>query len=469
MIHLLKKISFIIFLWIFISYFGYTTFWDGRTPIDDVEDEFEILPPSDPEAPDPIDGVCGWALNTPTLTAPTGNLCSSWNPTAVLSNTGDFTWSCNGQQTGSDVSCSAPRLYTITFDPNGGTPPTPVTSKDIVYNTSIWALPTSTYWWHTFLWWFPSQTWWTQVSNTTLVTQNTIWYAQWSITPTPPSSSSWGGSSGGWGWSIITPVDNCPDGDYSPSYYDNECGTPTLPPTPWENQDAPSTPSDPETQKDDEDSSVPPLPFLKNEKRSCEANELAAVTKCTYPNVEFNFTDIDDTFAKEYIQVLAKAQIVQWYYNSELFKPNNSISRSEYLKVLLRAFCIDYSKMMTDKIPFADVDKDAWEAKVIAKALELEILESENTNFRPHQPISRGESLKLLFRLSWVIPQHVVMTEFVDVDKSGWEIKYIQRAYEMCIVDGQVIEWEYLFEPYKNMTRAEVVKVVFNALNLQKQ
>jgi hypothetical protein len=62
---------------------------------------------------------------------------------------------------------------------------------------------------------------------------------------------------------------------------------------------------------------------------------------------------------------------MQGYYDTNLFKPNNTISRAEYLKVLLRSFCVDYTKTVTYNISYTDVDKNAWEAKVIAKALEL--------------------------------------------------------------------------------------------------
>lgn len=38
-------------------------------------------------------------------------------------------------------------------------------------------------------------------------------------------SSSWWSSYSGWGWWSILRMDRCPDGDYSPSYYDRKCWT----------------------------------------------------------------------------------------------------------------------------------------------------------------------------------------------------------------------------------------------------
>jgi len=53
------------------------------------------------------------------------------------------------------------------------------------------------------------------------------WECTYTEPPTPPSG--WWGWWGGWGWGSLT-TDDCPDGDFSSSYYDGECGI--LPPTP---------------------------------------------------------------------------------------------------------------------------------------------------------------------------------------------------------------------------------------------
>ncbi len=62
----------------------------------------------------PVNGACGSANGTPSLVAPSANLCSAGTASAVTSGTNNFTWSCNGANGGTNVSCTAPHQYTVT-------------------------------------------------------------------------------------------------------------------------------------------------------------------------------------------------------------------------------------------------------------------------------------------------------------------------------------------------------------------
>lgn len=57
------------------------------------------------------------------------------------------------------------------------------------------------------------------------VTETKTYKALWEVASSPTPGRSSGGSSGVWGFSLRR--DNCPNGDYFPSYYDSECGTST--------------------------------------------------------------------------------------------------------------------------------------------------------------------------------------------------------------------------------------------------
>ena len=75
--------------------------------------------------------------------------------------------------------------------------------------------------------------------------------------------------------------------------------------------------------------------------------------------------------------------------------------------------------------------------------------------------------MKIALKLYWVVPQWVTQSEFADVDSVWWEVKYIQKAKDTCIIDWNITDWKLYFSPYKNMTRAEVAKVVYNMLNIK--
>jgi parallel beta-helix repeat protein len=67
-----------------------------------------------PQAPAPVNGICGTANGTTVASKPTTNLCST-GTSSTVSGTGPWTWSCAGRNGGATASCSAQL-----------TPPTPV-------------------------------------------------------------------------------------------------------------------------------------------------------------------------------------------------------------------------------------------------------------------------------------------------------------------------------------------------------
>ena len=62
----------------------------------------------------PVNGACGGANATPSLVAPTANLCSAGTASAVASGANSFNWTCDGSNGGTAASCAAPRQYTVT-------------------------------------------------------------------------------------------------------------------------------------------------------------------------------------------------------------------------------------------------------------------------------------------------------------------------------------------------------------------
>ncbi|MDD3646555.1 MAG: InlB B-repeat-containing protein [Candidatus Gracilibacteria bacterium] len=133
----------------------------------------------------PINGTCGTSNGIATTTAPTINLCSAGTATTVTINTANYTWSCTGQNTGTTASCSAPRQYTVTFNANGGTTPSPET-KAVTYNTAIGTLATTSRDGYAFNGWFTATSGGTQITENTEIIANITYYAQW--TASFPSS-----------------------------------------------------------------------------------------------------------------------------------------------------------------------------------------------------------------------------------------------------------------------------------------
>lgn len=136
-----------------------------------------------------INWTCGSADWVDTDTAPTINLCSTWTPTSVTTNTWDYTWSCTWESWWTTASCSADRQYTVTFDGNLWWTPSPET-KLVTYNTAVWTLATVSRSWYDFDWWFTATTWWSQINTSTVITWDITYYAQWT-SQSPVSWSCW--------------------------------------------------------------------------------------------------------------------------------------------------------------------------------------------------------------------------------------------------------------------------------------
>ncbi len=123
---------------------------------------------------------------------------------------------------------------------------------------------------------------------------------------------------------------------------------------------------------------------------------------------------------------------------------------------------IDYSDADTSKLTFADLDANSWIAKVVVKAAELNMIDSSNKNFRPNDSITRAESMKMLLNAAWIELVDTETSDFSDVN--GWSAKYVQTAKNLGIVNGQEVNWKLIFRPSDSITRAEVAKIVVNTI-----
>ena len=81
-----------------------------------------------------VNGACGTANGAATGVAPSANLCAAGTASAVTTAASQFTWACNGANTGSNASCAAPRAYTVMPSASGGNG-TVSAASNVVYNT----------------------------------------------------------------------------------------------------------------------------------------------------------------------------------------------------------------------------------------------------------------------------------------------------------------------------------------------
>ena len=145
---------------------------------------------------------------------------------------------------------------------------------------------------------------------------------------------------------------------------------------------------------------------------------------------------------------------------SKSFQPNRSATRSEYIKMILRALCIDYSSMNSTLDEFADGAVDPWQAKVFNKAVDLGWVSTNNTFARVNDTISRAEALKIVMQAGIADSLSVpASSSFADVAVGSWQSRYTEAALNFGIV-----AWNTNYRPGDAVTRGESTKLIMRTL-----
>jgi len=169
----------------------------------------------------------------------------------------------------------------------------------------------------------------------------------------------------------------------------------------------------------------------------------------------------------------AEPQITKWvdkgliYGNSDgTFRPNNPITRAEFSALANRAFGFTAS----DPVTFSDVKANAWYAKdvAIAKAAGYITGYGDGT-FKPMAYITRQEAAAMISRILELDAEANVeaASHFADYNTfPTWSKGYIGAVYVAGCMKGYS---DNTFRAAKNITRAEAVITLDNALTIQSQ
>lgn len=187
-----------------------------------------------------------------------------------------------------------------------------------------------------------------------------------------------------------------------------------------------------------------------------------------------SFIDTNGHWAKVYIDQLSEKGIISTHDSAgnpkRYFYPNNSLTRAELTKLAIEAFYGDAINELSEALAdpsspsFKDVASSAWFFKYVEIAKGLEIVGGfGDGTFKPYAPITRGAALKVILGAGDIsdsssntnVPFHDIM--------GHWSKDYVLNAYNNCIVGGTSAN---TFTPNGNITRAEVAKVISNAIKV---
>ena len=173
-----------------------------------------------------------------------------------------------------------------------------------------------------------------------------------------------------------------------------------------------------------------------------------------------NFTKKCDTVVKD----LSDSRLALYYNNLKVIDRSNinrPLTRAEFLKLVINSANIDVSN--ESNAPFADVPASHPLNKYIAYAARIgQISATQGNNFYPDAPISRAEAAKVFVNAAG-LGESTMATTFADVSFDKTQLAgYIQSAYDNCLLHGQMENGSRVYNPFRNISLGEAVKVIFN-------
>ncbi|WP_336787465.1 S-layer homology domain-containing protein [Paenibacillus sp. MMO-177] len=176
--------------------------------------------------------------------------------------------------------------------------------------------------------------------------------------------------------------------------------------------------------------------------------------------------DIDEHWAYEALDNFVSADLLKGYtdsYGDTYLKPDLSISRAEFVSILVRALGLTTEEAGKS---FADVPNGKWYSEPIRIASSLGVVNGlTDTTFGPNELVKRGEIATMVVRaFESSVKFEGEAKSFSDVPEY-FATPFIAKASQAGIVRGATAT---TFKPYANATRAEAVVMIQRALDLQK-
>lgn len=152
-------------------------------------------------------------------------------------------------------------------------------------------------------------------------------------------------------------------------------------------------------------------------------------------------------------------------YGDETFRPNQQVTRAEFITMLVRALHLDEGGV---QLSFRDAAKiPAWAKDAVAQAVEAGIISGyKDGSFGPHKPLNRTELVAMIVRASEISPDSSAKLTFKDAKEiQAWARPYVAAAVEAGLVGGV---GNNRFAPQQFATRAEAVTLIIELLEYVK-
>ena len=168
-------------------------------------------------------------------------------------------------------------------------------------------------------------------------------------------------------------------------------------------------------------------------------------------NVEFN--DVEGHFAQEYVETLASEGMINGYEDGS-FKPDNTITRAEFAKLVSVIFEITSQ----DVQEYEDVKSDDWFKPYVDKLSGAGIVTGYDGKFSPYANITRQDAAVICLRISEKLSAKLEgESEFADkTDVASYALEAVGALAANEIMNGDGTN----FYPLNNLTRGETAAIL---------
>jgi carboxyl-terminal processing protease len=179
------------------------------------------------------------------------------------------------------------------------------------------------------------------------------------------------------------------------------------------------------------------------------------------PLAQADFSDTTEDTYLDTIEYLQEKGVIEGYDGGN-FRPEQPVTRAEFLKMMLASYDIDPSTIETRSYPYQDVPEDSWFAPYVQKAYEINLTPNKS-EFNPHETLSRVEGIQTILNLMGV-PVPRLMHEkdwtlnYRDVRFDAWYAPTVFYGETYDLIEP--LDTEY-FRPLKKLTRGEATQLLY--------
>lgn len=179
------------------------------------------------------------------------------------------------------------------------------------------------------------------------------------------------------------------------------------------------------------------------------------------------FTDINNSFAKQYIEALAEKGVIKGK-TSTTFAPNENLTRSQFALVIARS--LNLPKVEAKGV-FSDVPKEMKTiVHEVESAYQAGIIKGSAGKFNPNEHITREQMVTMIVRAIEYknasalkgVKKDALFTDEGRI--SDYAKEAVDIAAELGLVSGNYVDGKKVFQPKMHATRAHGVKMVYNML-----